>query len=61
MEEIKMNNTDLGMAYKAADYYENPQAISYYDKQLIFEAIAKNSDIHFVALKINLSKWRSKK
>ena len=61
MAETILNKEDMAMAYKAANYYNNPQIISYYEKELIFEAINKNKDIHFEALKINLKKCRKKR
>jgi hypothetical protein len=42
-----------------ACYYRNPQNISYFDKELFFEAIHKNPDIHYQALKINRQFWKN--
>ena len=49
------------MANKAANYYANPQNVSYLDKEVLFEAIALNPDIHYMALEINKKKWRKRR
>jgi hypothetical protein len=51
----------MNMANKAANYYANPQNVSYLDKEVLFEAIALNPDIHYMALEINKKKWRKRR
>lgn len=58
---IALSKSDFKIAKKVAYYYRYPERTSYCDKELIFEAIDKNKNIHFEALKINLKKWKKRK
>lgn len=61
MSETLLNKEDMAMAHQIANWYRNEERTSEYEKELIFEAINKNKDIHFEALKINLKKCRKKR
>ena len=41
MAERLLNKEDMAMAYKAANYYNNPQIISYYEKELKLKLLTK--------------------
>lgn len=58
---ITLSKSDFDIAKKVAYYYRYPERTSYYEKELIIEAIYKNRNIHFEALRINLKKWKKKK
>jgi|LSQX01.2.fsa_nt_gb hypothetical protein len=59
MDNIILSEDENKIAEKVACYYRNPQNISYFDKELFFEAIHKNPDIHYQALKINRQFWKN--
>lgn len=56
-----MTNEELLLAQDIARYYRQPELTSYYEKERLFAAIARNRDLHFEALDLNRRFWRSRR
>lgn len=61
MNNIVLNKQDLELVNSIAYYYCYPERISDYDKAILNKAKADNPNIHYKALELNKSKYRSNK
>ncbi|MBP1925852.1 hypothetical protein J2Z76_001713 [Sedimentibacter acidaminivorans] len=56
-----MTNENALLAERIAMYYRQPERTSYFDKEIYFEVITNNPEIHFEALNINRQIWEKRK
>lgn len=58
MDKFILRKEEFLLAKRIAQYYRQPEQTSYCDKEIFFEAIHKNPDIHYQAIKINQNIYR---
>lgn len=61
MQKIILNKSETEMANKVAYRYRHVERIASHDKEVQDEAIKKNIDIHYKAIRINRAIWLKNK
>jgi len=60
MSKLVLSNEEMLLAESVARYYRQPEKTSYFDKEVYFEVVKNNPDVHFMALSINRRLWKKR-